>query len=83
MPVAAKYLADRDIESVARSTVFNNKPDALCVCGVRLSNVEEQLSYADGAVNGTTFKFDGIFENHVDTNRVKEFMDKVKSFRNS
>ncbi|MFP3122081.1 BtpA/SgcQ family protein [Ectobacillus funiculus] len=111
VPEAAKYLADRDIESIAKSTVFNNKPDALCVSGltagaqtdaqllrrvkevvpemvvlantgVRLSNLEEQLSIADGAVVGTTFKQDGKFENHVDVRRVKEFMDKVKTVRN-
>lgn len=112
VPEAAKYLADRDIESIAKSTVFNNRPDALCVSGltagsqtdvqllgrvkeavqetvvlantgVRLNNLEEQLSIADGAVVGTTFKFDGEFENHVDVRRVKEFMNKVKVFRNS
>ncbi|MEN6434358.1 MAG: BtpA/SgcQ family protein [Anaerolineaceae bacterium] len=110
VPEAARYLADRDIVSIARSTVFNNKPDALCVSGltagtetdsqilqqvknavpntvifantgVRLENVETQLSIADGAVVGTTFKKDGIFENAVDAARVKKFMDKVKSFR--
>lgn len=112
VPEAAKYLADRDIESIAKSTVFNNRPDALCVSGltvgsqtdteilsrvkdivpetivlantgVRLSNLEEQLFIADGAVVGTTFKYDGKFENHVDVTRVKEFMDKVKNFRNN
>lgn len=110
VPEAAKYLADRDIESIAKSTVFNNKPDALCVSGlvagqetdtqtlkrvknvvgdvvvfvntgVRLSNVEEQLSVADGAVIGTTFKRDGNFYNEVDKERVVEFMTKVKAFR--
>ena len=110
LPEAAKYLADRDIEGIAKSTVFNNRPDALCVSGltagsmtdtsilkrvkdtvpntvvlantgVRLENVEQQLSVADGAVVGTTFKKDGIFENHVDAERVKRFMDKVRSFR--
>ncbi|MDY5233977.1 MAG: BtpA/SgcQ family protein [Faecalicoccus sp.] len=110
VPEAAAYLGNRTITSIAKSTVFNNKPDALCVSGltagvetdsailkqvkdtvsdtvvfantgVRLSNVEEQLKIADGAVVGTTFKKDGIFENHVDANRVKEFMDKVKTFR--
>lgn len=110
VPEAAKYLADREIESIAKSTVFNNRPDALCVSGltagaqtdaqllkkvkevvpdtvvlantgVRLANLEEQLSIADGAVTGTTFKYDGKFENHVDIKRVKEFMDKVKQFR--
>ena len=34
VPEAAKYVADRDIVDVARSTVFNNKPDALCVSGL-------------------------------------------------
>ena len=110
VPEAAKYVADRDIESIAKSTVFNNRPDALCVSGltagaetdaqllkrvkdvvpntvvlantgVRYENVEQQLTYADGAVVGTTFKKDGVFENHVDEARVKRFMDKVRAFR--
>jgi membrane complex biogenesis BtpA family protein len=110
VPEAAQYLASRDIQSVAKSTVFNNRPDALCVSGlvagaetdsqilknvkdsvpetvvlantgVRMENLETQLSIADGAVVGTTFKYDGKFENHVDQARVKLFMDKVKAFR--
>jgi len=110
VPEAARYVADRDIESVARSTVFNNRPDALCVSGLvagtetdaqilkrvkdavpgsvilantglRLENVEQQLSIADGAVVGTTFKVDGRFENSVDVSRVRTFMDKVRTFR--
>ena len=109
-PEAAKYLADRDIESVAKSTVFNNRPDALCVSGltagsmtdtsilkrvkdtvpdtvvfantgVRPENVAQQLSIADGAVVGTTFKTDGRFENHVDEKRVADFMKIVRGFR--
>jgi predicted TIM-barrel enzyme len=31
VPEAAKYLADRDIVDIAKSTVFNCHPDALCV----------------------------------------------------
>jgi membrane complex biogenesis BtpA family protein len=110
VPEAAKYLAERDIADIARSTVFNHRPDAICVSGliagsqtdmsalrkvkdavpdtpvfantgVRLDNVEAQLSIADGAVVGTTFKYDGKFENHVDERRVKAFMDRVKSLR--
>jgi membrane complex biogenesis BtpA family protein len=110
VPESATYLANRDLVEIARSTVFNARPDALCVSGliagaetnlqvlrqvkqavpdtvvfantgVRLENMEDQLSLADGAVVGTTFKFDGKFENHVDENRVKTFMDKVKEFR--
>jgi len=110
VPEAAVYLGNRNIVEVAKSTVFNHRPDGLCVSGltagsetdtsvlkhvketvpdtivfantgVRLSNVEEQLAYADGAVVGTTFKIDGKFENHVDQSRVEEFMKKVKSIR--
>lgn len=110
VPEAAAYLGDRTIESIAKSTVFNNRPDALCVSGltagtetdsailkrvketvketvviantgVRPSNVVEQLTIADAAVVGTTFKVDGKFENHVDENRVREFMNIVNQFR--
>ena len=49
--------------------------------GVRLENVDEQLAVADGAVVGTTFKYDGLFENHVDEARVRAFMNKVAMFR--
>mgnify|MGYP000870969507 FL=1 len=34
VPEAAKYLADRDIVDIAKSTVFNARPDALCVSGL-------------------------------------------------
>lgn len=110
VPEAAVYLADRDVADIAKTTVFNNRPDALCVSGLtagsetdsqtlikvkkmvpdtvvfsntgcRLHNIEQQLAHADGAVVGTTFKLDGVFENGVDTKRVKEFMDLVKKIR--
>ena len=110
VPEAAAYLADRSIESIAKTTVFNCRPDALCVSGAtagsatdpetlrrakgaagdtvvfantgcRVDTIENLLSIADGAVVGTTFKYDGKFENQTDVRRVKEFMDKVKSFR--
>jgi len=110
VPEAAAYLGERTIESIAKSTVFNNRPDALCVSGltagvetdaailkrvkdavpntiivantgVNPKNVIDQLSIADVAVVGTTFKFDGKFENHVDESRVKSFMEIVKRFR--
>ena len=45
--------------------------------GVNVETVEKKLSMVDGAVVGTTFKIDGVFENHVDPDRVKIFMDKV------
>lgn len=110
VPEAAQYLAGRDIADIVRSTIFNARPDVICVSGlvagvatdvqllgrakevaqdipvfantgVNLDNVEEQLSIADGAVVGTAFKYDGKFENPVDGNRVRAFMEKVKSLR--
>ena len=110
VPEAAKYLGDRSIEEIAKTTVFNHKPDGLCVSGLtagaetdsqilckvknivpetavfcntgcRINNIERQLSYADGAIVGTTFKVDGKFENAVDPKNVKAFMDKVKEIR--
>jgi membrane complex biogenesis BtpA family protein len=110
-PEASTYLAGRTPDSIALSTVFNTRPDGLCVSGltagmetdtqvlklvkdsvpstpifantgVTRANVEEQLSIADGVIIGTTFKRDGYIWNEVDSSRVKEFMDKVKSFRN-
>ncbi|MFC1960806.1 BtpA/SgcQ family protein [Chloroflexota bacterium] len=49
--------------------------------GVRLSNVEQMLNIADGAIVGTTFKQDGHIWNPVDENRVRELMNKVKKIR--
>jgi membrane complex biogenesis BtpA family protein len=110
VPESAKYLADRDIESITKTTVFATKPDALCVSGptagsstdtqiltrvknaagnvpvfvntgVKADNVAEQLSIADGAVIGTFFKKDGVFENPADQSRVELLMNEVKKLR--
>ena len=110
-PEAASYLGTRTIQDIAKTNVFNNKPDALlvsgmtagaktdtqilkqvkeavpgcyvfCNTGCTVDNIEEQLSVADGAVVGTAFKQDGLFDNFVDYDRVARFMDKVHGFRN-
>jgi uncharacterized protein len=110
VPESAKYLANRDLVEISKSTVFNARPDALCVSGltagvetdiqllrkvknavlstivfantgVKEENVIEQLNIVDGAVVGTSFKYDRKFENHVDEDRVKKFMALVKEFR--
>lgn len=110
VPEAATYLADRDLAQIARTTVFNCRPDALCVSGltagqatsvdalritkeaaagtpvfantgVRIETLSEQLAVADGAVVGTAFKVDGVFENAVDPERVRAFMERVAELR--
>lgn len=112
VPESAKYLADRDMASLTRSTVFATLPDAICVSGltagaptdtqaltlvkseagdvpvfvntgVRAHNVGEQLSVADGAIVGTYFKQDGVFENEVDPKRVLELVGAADDFRRS
>jgi uncharacterized protein len=49
--------------------------------GVRTSTLETQLSVADGAIVGTAFKYDGVFENQVDVARVTEFMAEARRVR--
>lgn len=42
LPESSVYLADRDIVSIARSTVFNARPDALCVSGLTAGVAADQ-----------------------------------------
>ena len=49
--------------------------------GVKIENVEEMLSIADGCVIGSSLKYDGNTWNNVDPDRVKKFMDKVNQIR--
>lgn len=112
VPESAAYVGARSVADIARSTVFNCKPDALCVSGLiagamadtqtlsevkkavpetvviantgcRKENIAQQLSVADAAVVGTTFKYDGKFDNLVDGTRVAAFMEEVRRFRES
>ena len=76
-----KHLRKIGAVSYTHLDVYKRQTVVFANTGVRLENVREQLSLADGAVVGTTFKKDGIFENHVDKQRVKAFMDEVKKFR--
>lgn len=49
--------------------------------GVNPDTVEETLAIADGAVVGTYFKQDGVFENGIDSERVAGLMDIVRGVR--
>ena len=55
VPEAAKYLADRPIDSIAKTTVFNCRPDALCVSGATAGSATdpEILKTAKGAAGKT------------------------------
>lgn len=73
--------ADNQVLQEVKETVPNTV--ILANTGCRVDTIEKQLSVADGAVVGTTFKYDGVFENQVDTERVKRFMDKVHTLRDT
>jgi membrane complex biogenesis BtpA family protein len=110
VPESATYIADRDLESITRTTVFATLPDAICVSGatagsptdaaalrqvksaagavpvfvntgVRADNVASQLEIADGAIVGTYFKEDGVFENRAQQHRVEELINAARAFR--
>ena len=49
--------------------------------GVRAENVAAQLDIADGAIVGTYFKRDGVFENRAQRSRVEELMSQARKFR--
>lgn len=112
VPESAKYLVDRDLASITKTTVFATAPDALCVSGptagastdiealktvkanagntpvfvntgMRADTAEQALAVADGAVVGTFFKVDGVFENEVDVARVRELMSVVAGVRSN
>jgi membrane complex biogenesis BtpA family protein len=55
VPEAAKYLVDRDIAEIARTTVFNNHPDVLCVSGIAAGEATDSavLSKVKNAVPDT------------------------------
>ncbi|MBC8535770.1 BtpA/SgcQ family protein [Feifania hominis] len=65
----------RAIKDLAPETpVFANN-------GCRRENIAEKLSVADSACVGTAFKYDGVFRNTVDVNRVRDFMEVVREYR--
>lgn len=71
--------AGQDVDDELIASVKTANPDVVVLCntGCRVDTIEKKLKTADAAVVGTTFKYDGILENHVDVNRVKEFMSVV------
>tara|TARA_B100000686_G_scaffold219487_1_gene226524 strand:- start:41 stop:847 length:807 start_codon:yes stop_codon:yes gene_type:complete len=71
-----------DINELASVKKIINTIPVLANTGVNISNVEEILKIADGAIVGSSLKVDGITWNQVDEKRALEFMKKVKEIRN-
>ena len=104
------YLAERRLEDIAKSVIFNCHPDVLCISGpgagleassewiksvrkntgdvpvfantgCNAQNIIEKLTVSDGCCVGTTFKYEGKFNNFIDEKRVSEFMSQVRKYR--
>ncbi len=75
--------AGQDVDNELIITVKKRNPQVVVLCntGCRVDTIRKKLEYADAAVVGTTFKKDGVFENHIDVARVREFMDVVHQYR--
>ena len=73
--------ASTDSQILTRVKASAGNVPVIVNTGVRAENAAEQLSIADGAVVGTFFKKDGVFENEADETRVKELMGVVKTLR--
>ena len=52
VPEAARYLADREIRQIAKSTVFNCRPDALCVSGLTAGSPTDMSTPRDVKAEG-------------------------------
>lgn len=49
--------------------------------GTNAANIGAFLEYADGIIVGSSLKKEGVMENPVDVNRVRELIEKVRPFR--
>ncbi len=75
--------SETDSSLVARVKRVAGDTPVFCNTGCTRENVAEKLSRCDGACVGTAFKKEGKFNNYVERDRVKEFMDAVREYRES
>jgi hypothetical protein len=75
-PVTGQPAAANDV-LLARQAV----PDRLLLVGsgVDLSNAQQLLKHANGAIVGTSLKRDGLVSNPIDPDRVKGLADVIHS----
>lgn len=69
-------------ELISRVKAVSGKVPVFANTGCNIDNIEKILAICDGAVVARTFKVDGRFNNPVDEQRVKNFMERVRSLRN-
>ena len=65
----------KDVKAVA------GEVPVFCNTGCTAQNIKQKMDTVDGVCVGTAFKKDGKFQNQVDPQRVVEFMDIVRAYR--
>lgn len=85
VPEAAAYLGDRKITDIAKSTVFNNQPDALCVSGLTAGAETDSTilkAVKDTVPNTVVFANTGVNANTVvDTMKIADGVVTATSFK--
>jgi len=71
---------EADLDELRRVKAAVDIP-VLIGSGVTLNNVNAYLELADALIIGSHFKYDGQWENGVELERVKKFMEKVERLR--
>jgi uncharacterized protein len=69
-----------DAEKVREARSLATRP-ILVGSGSNRENIGPFLQYADGVIVGSSLKKDGVMQNPVDLQRVREFMDAVRAVR--
>ena len=69
-----------ELEKVRRAKELAQRP-ILMGSGTTAENIADFLQYADGAIVGSSLKMDGVAENPVDVERVKRYMEAVRTVR--
>jgi len=69
------------IEEVKKAKEISPKCPVLVGSGTTKDNIARFLMYADGAIVGTSLKENGVAQNQVSVQRVKEYMRAVRSAR--
>jgi uncharacterized protein len=68
---------EADLKEISMVRKVTNLP-IIIGSGISIENIEKYWDSADGFIIGSYFKEEGIWDNSVSTERVKEFMRKIK-----
>ena len=80
--ISASAAGESVDEEIMREVQIASKEVAVfCNTGCKKENIIDKLQYSDAACVGTTFKQHGDFNQVVDQERVTDFMDHVKQYR--